>query len=72
MSIKGPGKLLPLSARYDNKVWHLFEATYTTDDPCRSVFHFYALSEDHARMVLHELRQTAVFAGRVTRGIQVG
>ena len=72
MSIKGPGKLLPLSARYDNKQWHLYEATYTTDDPVRSVFHFYALSDYHARMVLQELCQTATFTGRVTRGIQVG
>ncbi len=48
----------------DGRDWHLFDIEYQTADG-RFSFYIYALSHEHAAMMLDELKQTARVTGQV-------
>jgi hypothetical protein len=55
---------LPLECDVSGKRWYLYSFEYTTGDG-RFSSHFYAISDEHAHIVMQELKETAVLSGRV-------
>lgn len=54
----------PLAVIVGGVKWNLFSADYTTPDGTYS-FYFYAISFDHASLILHDIKETAVLSGQV-------
>lgn len=58
-----PGVPKPLSVVVDGRTWNLYAARYKTDDG-EYEFDFYAISEEHARHIIDDIKETATFAGQ--------
>lgn len=61
----------PLSVVVDGRTWNLFDAAFTTPDGTYS-FNFYAISHEHASMILDDIKATAVLTGQVVDCIKNG
>lgn len=55
---------LPLSSMVDGHTWYLYTFDYQSPDG-RPSGYFYATSDDHAQLLLSDLKESAVFAGQV-------
>ena len=55
---------LPLSSHVNGHTWHLYSFDYESPDG-RPSGYFYATSDDHAKLLLSELKESAVLAGPV-------
>lgn len=55
---------LPLSSQVNGHTWHLYSFDYESPDG-RPSGYFYATSDDHAKLLLSELKETAVLVGQV-------
>lgn len=55
------------TVQHNGHTWHLFSAEYDAGDALGGIssFHFYAISHDHAEIVLEEIRSTARVIGQV-------
>jgi len=60
---------MPLSVEVDGRTWNLFSFRWTSPDGEFSTY-FYALSQDHAMMMIEEIKETAVFDGQVVEVIE--
>jgi hypothetical protein len=67
----GGGVSDPLSVRENGKTWFLYAFDYTTADGVFSS-RFYAISDEHAQLVLQEIKETAVLRGRIVDEIPGG
>lgn len=58
---------LPLSSQIGTHTWHLYSFNYTTQDSDSGQLsgYIYATSEDHARLLLEDVKATAVIAHQV-------
>lgn len=54
----------PLSCEVNGRRWELFGCEYESPDG-KFAFYIYALSRDHAEMLLTELKQTARVLGKL-------
>jgi hypothetical protein len=52
------------TVRVDGRTWNLFSVDYDTPDGKFS-FYIYALSSEHASMIVEEIRATARVSGQV-------
>lgn len=59
-----PGVPKPVTVIVDGRKWSLFSAQYRTDEGLFE-FEFYAISEEHARHIIDDIKETATFAGQV-------
>lgn len=55
---------LPLTTVVGGRTWRLFDVLYTTADGEFSTY-IYALSFEHAALLVEELRQTARLGGQI-------
>lgn len=55
---------MPLTTVVDGRTWRLFDVLYTTADGEFSTY-IYALSFEHAALLVEELRQTARLGGQI-------
>jgi len=55
---------LPLSSHVNGHTWNLYSFDYESPDG-RPSGYFYATSDDHAKLLLSELKESAVLAGQV-------
>lgn len=55
--------LLPRDVEVQGRAWQLYAAEYTTPEG-KFGFYFYAISMDHAAIVLGELKSSATLTGR--------
>lgn len=53
-----------LVARVNGRDWFLYGVDFKTHDGTFSTY-IYAISDEHAQMVVQELRETATLAGRI-------
>lgn len=58
---------LPLSAKVGTHTWHLYSFSYRTQDSDSGQLsgYLYATSDDHARLLLEDVKATAVLAYQV-------
>ena len=58
---------LPLSSQIGQHTWHLYSFNYQSQDAQGSQpsGYIYAMSEDHARLLLEDVKATAVIAYQV-------
>jgi hypothetical protein len=58
---------LPLSAKVGTHTWHLYSFNYQSQDAQGSQLsgYIYATSDDHARLLLEDVKATAVLAYQV-------
>lgn len=58
---------LPLSAQVGTHTWHLYSFNYQSQDAQGSQLsgYIYATSEDHARLLIEDVKATAVIAYQV-------
>jgi hypothetical protein len=58
---------LPLSSQIGTHTWHLYSFNYQSQDAQGSQLsgYIYATSEDHARLLLEDVKATAVLAYQV-------
>ncbi len=61
----------PLTVTVDGVAWHLYAFDFSTPDGVFSSS-FYAVSDQHASLLLEELRETAVLRGRVMGVLDAG
>lgn len=54
----------PLSCVVEGVTWFLYAFDYTTADGKYGA-HFYAISDEHAQLILQELKETATLRGRL-------
>jgi hypothetical protein len=54
----------PLTVTVNDRAWHLFGCEYDTPDG-KFAFDIYALSHEHAAMMLDELKSTARLLGKI-------
>ncbi len=55
---------LPITTVVDGRTWRLFDVLYSTADGEFSTY-IYALSFEHAELLIEELRQTARLGGQI-------
>lgn len=55
---------LPLTTVVDGRTWRLFDVLYTSADGEFSAY-IYALSFEHAALMVEELKQTARLGGQI-------
>lgn len=51
--------------------WHKYAAEFTSTDG-RFAFNIYAISDEHAQMMLQDLKETAVIVGRTIGTVEAG
>lgn len=58
---------LPLSSQVNGHTWHLYSFNYQSQDAQGSQLsgYIYATSDDHARLLLEDVKATAVLAHQV-------
>lgn len=61
----------PISCEVDGRTWDLFSVDWTGPDG-RYSFHIYALSWEHAEMILQEIKETAKVSGKIGGIVAVG
>jgi len=54
----------PITCMVDGKRWDLYTADYETPDG-KFGFYFYAISAEHAELILTDLKATATLSGKV-------